>query len=270
MSVLTCTAVDRQQTVQRGEELRRGDGHRPQDAGPRRRAELGQGPFVHAHHEGLPVLVGDAVVDPPRVARPLVGVGPGDATDHERLVFAVRPGAELLLVEVERAADEVAGRLVVAERGQLRFQQLPLEVGLEDEGVGGTVVGERLLLVVEQEGHAVGPDERAAQGPEAVGMNQELAVAEGDDRRAGQAGDAFEVVGPGRVGDATQRVEPRPPAIVEAPGGGSIMRESVHRFVESIQNQNLPIIVTINNKHAWRRGQPKHRTHGSKEVLDCL
>jgi hypothetical protein len=83
------------------------------------------------------VPVGDAVVDPPGVRRPLVGVGPGDAADHERLVLAVRAGAKLPLVEVERAADQVAGQAVVAERGQLRFQLLPLEVGLEDEGVGG-------------------------------------------------------------------------------------------------------------------------------------
>jgi len=41
-----------------------------------------------------------------------------DPADHERLVLAVRPWAELPLVEVERAADPVAGRLVVAERGQ--------------------------------------------------------------------------------------------------------------------------------------------------------
>ena len=53
-----------------------------------------------------------------------------------------------------------------------------------------------VLLVVEQEGRAVGPDERAAQRPEAVGVRQELAVAEGDDRRVGQARDVFEVVGP--------------------------------------------------------------------------
>ena len=53
--------------------------HRPQDAGPgRRRAELGQRPLVHTHDQGLAVPVGDAVVDPPGVRRPLVGVGAGD------------------------------------------------------------------------------------------------------------------------------------------------------------------------------------------------
>jgi len=54
-------------------------------------------------------------------------------------VLAVRPGAELPLVEVERAADQMAGRAVVAERGQLRLQLLPLELGREDEGVGVAV-----------------------------------------------------------------------------------------------------------------------------------
>jgi hypothetical protein len=33
----------------------------------------------------------------------------------------------------------MAGRAVVAERGQLRLQLLPLELGREDEGVGGAV-----------------------------------------------------------------------------------------------------------------------------------
>lgn len=118
--------------------------------------------------------------------------------------------------------DPVAGRLVVAVRGELRLQLPPLEVGLEDEGVGGAVVGEGLLLVVEQEGHTVGPHQWAAKRPEAVGVRQELTVAEGDDRRAGQAGDAFEVVGPRGMRHAAERVEPRAPAVVEAPGRNQV------------------------------------------------
>lgn len=85
--------------------------------------------------------VGDTVVDALGVRRPLVGVGPSDAADAERLVLAVRPRVGLPLVEVERAADQVAGRLVVSQRGQSRLQLLPLELGLEGEGDGGAVVG---------------------------------------------------------------------------------------------------------------------------------
>ena len=105
------------------------------------------------------------------------------------------------------------------------------------------MIGECLLLIVEQEGHAVGPHQRTAQRLEAVGVRQELAVAEGDDRRAGQARDAFEVVGPGRVGDANECVEPRPPAVVEIPGRDGVTVESVQGFVESIQNQCVTFVV---------------------------
>ncbi|MDW8196013.1 MAG: hypothetical protein RMJ56_00265 [Gemmataceae bacterium] len=49
-------------------------------------------------------------------------------------------------------ADGMADHVVVAERSQLRLELLLLAVGWEDAGFGQAAVGQRLLLVVEQQG----------------------------------------------------------------------------------------------------------------------
>jgi hypothetical protein len=59
---------------------------------------------------------------------------PGNELDGHAL--GVEP---LALSDRIAVALEVARRLVVTERGQMRLQLLPLELGLEDEGVGGAI-----------------------------------------------------------------------------------------------------------------------------------
>ena len=84
------------------------------------------------------------------------------------------------------------------------------------------MLGKEPFFVVEHESHAVDPNDRAANRPQARGLSDEFAVAHPDHRGFRQAGDRFQIIRPNEVGNGAERVEPRPPTLVAAPGGNQV------------------------------------------------
>ena len=148
---------------------------------------------VPSHHPGTD-RVRDPTIDRPGVDRILVGRGPADPADDQRASRRMGQRPQRKLIPLHRPADQAALLRPDAELHQLRQQARHLMPALEHVAVERPAAEVVLPLLGEEPGHAVDPDDAAAQVAEAVGVLKEVGVAERDYDAAREPGDARQVL----------------------------------------------------------------------------